>query len=47
MDVFALREQLIGDYASYIQSFITIQDQRIADYVAARACARGFSGLTH
>ena len=34
MDVFSLREQLIGDYASYIQSFITIQDRRIAEYVA-------------
>ncbi len=33
MDVFALRERLIGDYASYIQSFIKIRDRRIEQYV--------------
>ena len=33
MNVFSLREQLIGDYAEYIQSFIRIQDQRIAKHV--------------
>ena len=33
MDVFALRNRLIGDYASYIQSFITIQDDKIRQFV--------------
>ena len=33
MDVFALRERLIGDYAAYIRSFITIRDTRIAEHV--------------
>lgn len=33
MDVFALRNQIVGDYSSYIQSFITIGDPRIAEYV--------------
>lgn len=33
MDVFALRDQLIGDYADYIQSFINIRDARIQAYV--------------
>ncbi len=29
MDVFAIRDRLIGDYAAYIKSFINIQDQHI------------------
>ena len=33
MDVFSLREQLIGDYARYIQSFIRINDPRISEHV--------------
>ena len=33
MDVFALRNRLIGDYASYIQSFINISDERIRSHV--------------
>ena len=33
MDVFALRDQLIGDYASYIQSFIHIADEHIRAHV--------------
>ncbi len=33
MDVFALRNRLVGDYASYIESFITIRDDRIRQYV--------------
>ncbi len=33
MDVFALRERLIGDYAGYVRSFIAIRDQRIRDQV--------------
>ena len=33
MDVFALRNQLIHDYATYIQSFINISDARIRQHV--------------
>ena len=33
MDVFDLRDHLIGDYATYISSFIQIRDRRIRDYV--------------
>src|SRR5512136_707832 len=33
MDVFALRDRLIADYAAYIESFIHIQDSRIRDAV--------------
>ena len=33
MDVFSLRDQLISDYSSYIQSFITIRDARVAEHV--------------
>jgi hypothetical protein len=33
MAVFALRDQLIGDYADYIQSFIYIRDARIQKYM--------------
>ncbi len=33
MDVFALRDHLAGDYASYIQSFINVQDPRIREFV--------------
>ena len=33
MDVFALRNTLITDYADYIRSFINIQDQPIREHV--------------
>ena len=33
MDVFALRDQLISDYAEYIKSFISIRDKRISEHV--------------
>jgi ATP-dependent helicase YprA (DUF1998 family) len=33
MNVFALRDQLIGDYATYIKSFINIQDRPIQEHV--------------
>jgi ATP-dependent helicase YprA (DUF1998 family)/very-short-patch-repair endonuclease len=33
MDVFGLRDHLIGDYARYINSFIRIRDPRIETYV--------------
>ena len=35
MDVFGLRRHLIDDYASYVQSFIRIRDQKIRDHVRA------------
>jgi hypothetical protein len=33
MDVFQFRDRLIGDYASYISSFIQIRDERIRQHV--------------
>ncbi len=33
MDVFALRDQLISDYRHYAESFFTIRDQRIREFV--------------
>lgn len=33
MDVFALRDRLITDYAAYIRSFLNIRDTRIRSYV--------------
>src|SRR2546421_228084 len=33
MDVFGLRDRVIRDYASYVRSFIRIQDPQIARYV--------------
>src|ERR1700694_2354483 len=33
MNIFEFRNRLIGDYASYIQSFIQIRDPHISDYV--------------
>jgi ATP-dependent helicase YprA (DUF1998 family)/very-short-patch-repair endonuclease len=33
MDVFALRDQLIDDYAAYIESFVTISNARIREHV--------------
>ena len=33
MDVFALRRELIGDYASFVESFIRIRDTKIAEKV--------------
>jgi hypothetical protein len=33
MDVFAIRDRLIGDYAEFVESFISIKDRRISDYV--------------
>lgn len=40
MDVFGLRNRVIGDYASYIRSFFTIRDERIKEKVDA-ALAEG------
>ena len=33
MDVFALRNQLVSDYAAYIESFINVSDERIREHV--------------
>ncbi len=33
MNIFDFRDQLIGDYASYIKSFIQIRDPHISSYV--------------
>ena len=33
MNIFEFRNQLIGDYAAYIQSFIQIRDPQIRDFV--------------
>ncbi len=33
MNIFDFRDQLIGDYASYIKSFIQIRDPQISDFV--------------
>ena len=35
MDVFALRKHIIDDYEAYTRSFLTIQDQQIAQFVQA------------
>jgi hypothetical protein len=36
MNVFNLRNQLIGDYSEYVRSYIQIQDARIKDHVQQR-----------
>ncbi|HEX9131220.1 MAG TPA: hypothetical protein VF844_02890 [Ktedonobacteraceae bacterium] len=36
MNIFDFRDQLIGDYASYIKSFIQIRDPQISDFVRQR-----------
>src|SRR4051794_18294122 len=36
MDVFALREKLVGDYRRYAESFLAIRDERIAAHVQAK-----------
>jgi hypothetical protein len=33
MNIFGLRDMLVGDYADYIQSFIVIQDHNIRNHV--------------
>ena len=35
MNIFDFRDRLVGDYANYVRSFITIQDDRIQDRVNA------------
>jgi superfamily II DNA/RNA helicase/very-short-patch-repair endonuclease len=35
MDVFALRDELVGDYRRYAESFLAIQDERIRAHVEA------------
>jgi len=33
MDVFSLRDRLVGEFGSYVRSFIHIADERIKDLV--------------
>ncbi|MCA1789236.1 MAG: hypothetical protein LC667_05080, partial [Thioalkalivibrio sp.] len=33
MDIFDFRDDLIGDYAEYVRSFVHIRDERIAEQV--------------
>ena len=35
-DVFALRDRVVDEYRSYVESFINIRDERIADYVSGK-----------
>ncbi len=42
MDVFDLRDRLVGDYASYTRSFIKIADPRISDAVESALTAGAF-----
>lgn len=39
MDVFALRDHVVSDYRQYIESFLRIRDDRLADFVAQRFAA--------
>jgi hypothetical protein len=36
MDIFSFRDDLIGDYAAYVQSFINIRDEAIRGHVEER-----------
>ena len=36
MDVFELRDNLIKDYSSFVESFINIQDPRINEHVQSK-----------
>jgi len=36
MDVFALRKKVVSDYRHYIESFVRINDEKIADFVEAK-----------
>lgn len=42
MNVFDLRDRLVGDYASYTRSFIKIADPRISDTVESALNAGAF-----
>lgn len=42
MDVFSLRRQLIDDYATYINSFIRIQDKNIEQFAAEKLAQGAF-----
>ncbi len=41
MNIFDLRQELIDDYSSYVQSFIEVRDQRIHDYVEEKLFQQG------
>src|SRR4051794_32612040 len=34
MDVFALRNHLVDDYRHYVESFLTVRDERVRDAIA-------------
>jgi len=36
MNVFRLRDELVGQYSHYVKSFIQIRDERISDHVNQR-----------
>jgi len=36
MDVFGLRDRVVDDYRGYVQSFLRIADERIAEFVTGR-----------
>jgi len=33
MDFLAIRQRIVDDYANYVQSFVSIRDERIRDHV--------------
>src|SRR5919197_4427087 len=41
MNIFDLRQRLIGDYSSYIKSFIQIRNSRIQQYVEQELFQKG------
>lgn len=45
MDVFALREGIVGEHRDYFESFVCILDDRIATYVQERPAPVSY-GLT-
>ena len=40
MDVFALREKVVSDYRHYIESFVRINDEDIAEFVEKKFTRR-------
>src|SRR5262250_2848074 len=36
MDVFTLREKVVSDYRHYIESFVRINDEKVADFVETK-----------
>jgi len=40
-DVFALRDQVVGEYQRYVKSFINILDHRLSGFVTAELIKEG------